>query len=160
MVYARCTLSSHCRFDKVVENYAMGKTKEVPQRIRKLIDDEHNRGIGYHKISIKYNIHVSTIKVIIQRWKRYGVVTNPARKGRPREIYESAERLITRKVMQKPYTTREETRRDLSAADADVSQDTIGQAFHRVGMQLGFSFFAEVPSPEDQARQCPSKICS
>ena len=36
--------------------------------------------------------------------------------------------------MQKPFTKREELRRDLQAAGADVSQDTIGQALRRVGM--------------------------
>ena len=110
----------------------MGKTKGLPQQMRRLIVDEHNRGMGYRKISSKYNIHVSTIRAIIQRWKRYGVFTNLPRKGRPRKLDERPERLITRKVMQKPFTTRAELQSDLQAADADVSQDTIGQALHRV----------------------------
>ena len=47
---------------------------------------------------------------------------------------ERAERLITRKIMQKPFTTRTELQRDLRAADADVNQDTIGRTLHRVGI--------------------------
>ena len=70
----------------------------------------------------------------IQRWKRYGVVTNLPRIGRPRKLDERAERLITRKAMQKPFTTRAELQRDLQAANVHVSQDTIGRALHRVGI--------------------------
>ena len=96
----------HSRFNKVVANHAMEKTKELSQRMRRLIVDEHSHGMGYRKISSKYNIHVSTIRAIIQRWERYDVVTNLPRKGRPRKLDERAERLqITRKVMQKPFTT-------------------------------------------------------
>ena len=57
---------------------------------------------------INYNIHVSTMRAIIQKWKGYGVVTNLPRKGRPRKLDKRAERLITRKVMQKPFTKRAE----------------------------------------------------
>ena len=99
----------------------MGKTKELPQRMRRLIVDEHSRGMGYRKISSKYNIHVNAIRAIIQRWERYGVVTNLTRKGRPRKLDERAERLITRKVMRKPFTTRAELQRDLQAANVHVS---------------------------------------
>ena len=112
----------------------MRKTKELSQRMRRLIVDEHSRGIGYRKISSKYNIHVSTIGAIIQRWKRYGVVINLPRKGRPRKLDESAERLITRKVMRKSFITRAELQRDSQAANAHASQDTIGRALHGVGI--------------------------
>ena len=78
---------------------------ELSQRMRRLIVDEHSRGMGYRQISSKYNIYVSTIRAIIQRWKRYGVVTNLPTKGRPRKLGKRAKRLITRKVMQKPFTT-------------------------------------------------------
>ena len=47
----------------------MGKVKELSQRMRMLIVDEHNWGMGYRKISSKYNIHVSMIRAIIQKWK-------------------------------------------------------------------------------------------
>ena len=116
----------------------MGKTKELPQRMRRLIVDEHSRGMGYRKILSKYNIHVNAIRALIQRWERYGVVTNLTRKGRPRELDERAERLITRKVMQKPFTTRAELQRDSQAANVHVSQDTIGRAVHRVGTYSRF----------------------
>ena len=112
----------------------MGKTKELSQRMRRLIVDEHSGGMGYRKISSRCNIRVSAIRAIILRWKRYGVITNLPRKGRPRKLDERAERLITRKVMQKPFTTREELQRHLQAADTHVSQDTIGRALHRVGI--------------------------
>ena len=62
-------------------------TVELSQRMRRLIVDEHSPGMGYRQISSKYNIHVSTIRAIIQRWKRYGVVTNLPRKGRPRKLH-------------------------------------------------------------------------
>ena len=112
----------------------MGKVKELSQRMRMLIVDEHNWGMGYRKISSKYNIHVSTIRAIIQKWKGCGLVTNLPRKGRPRKLNERAERLITRKVLQKPFTTRSELQRDLQAAGAVVSQDTISRTLHRVGL--------------------------
>ena len=63
-------------------------------------------------------------------WRRY----QSTEKRRPRKLDERAERLVTRKVMQKPFRTRAELQRDLQAADADVSQDTIGRALDRVGI--------------------------
>ena len=53
----------------------MEKTKELLQRMRRLIVDEHSRGMGYRKISSKYNIHVSTIQShhskVEEVWRRY-----------------------------------------------------------------------------------------
>ena len=60
-------------------------------------------------------------------WRRY-------QSTEKRKLDERAERLITRKEMQKPFTTREELQRDLQAANVHVSLDTIGRALHRVGI--------------------------
>ena len=135
----------------------MGKTKKLPQRMLRLIVDEHNRGIGYRKISSKYNIHVSTIKTTIQRWKRYGVVTSLPRKGRPRKRDERAERLITRKIMQSHIQREQNFKgicRRLTPTLTKVQLVGVPPSSRNT-----FSFSAKDPSPEDQARPCSSKIC-
>ena len=91
----------------------MAKTKELPPHIRRLIVDEHKRGMGYRKISTKFKTPISTIRGIIRKYKEHGITTNLPRKGRPWRLNGRSERLIQRKVMQKPFTTCTELQNDL-----------------------------------------------
>lgn len=113
----------------------MAKTKELSPYVRRLIIDEHNRGMGYRKISTKFKTAISTIRGIIRKYKEYGITTNLPRKGRPRRLNDRSERLIQRKVLQKPFTTRTELQNDLQAAGIEVSKTTISRTLHRVGLQ-------------------------
>ena len=102
--------------------------------MRKLIVDEHKHGMGYRKISTKFKIPISTIRAIVQKYKQHGITTNLPRKGRPRRLSKRSERLIQRKVAQKPFTTRAELQNYLQTSGVNVSMATISRTLHRVGI--------------------------
>ena len=116
----------------------MAKIKELSPHILRLIVDEHKRGLGYRKMSTKFEIPISTIRGIIRKWKEHGLISNLPRKGRPRKLTERSERLIQRKVIQHPSTTRRELQKGLQAAGTEISTDTISSTLQRVGLHSRF----------------------
>ena len=54
----------------------MGKTKELGDDLRECIVQSHNGGNGYKQISKIFNVPVSTVASIIQKYKTFGTVEN------------------------------------------------------------------------------------
>ncbi|XP_017274798.1 uncharacterized protein LOC108237695 isoform X2 [Kryptolebias marmoratus] len=61
----------------------MPRGKEIPEGIRAQIVELHNAGKSYRKISKDLEIHSSTVKDIIKKWKRFRTVATLPRSGRP-----------------------------------------------------------------------------
>ncbi|KAK1785092.1 hypothetical protein P4O66_018523 [Electrophorus voltai] len=61
----------------------MGKNKEHSKAIRDKTVEGHKAGNGYKTFSKELGLPVSTIGIIIQKWKAYGTTVNLPRPGQP-----------------------------------------------------------------------------
>ncbi|XP_072279516.1 uncharacterized protein [Pyxicephalus adspersus] len=105
----------------------MGKSKELPQDLHKLIVAKHTDGIGYRRISQLLNVPVSTIGAIIRKWKEHHFTLNRPRSGAPRKISNRGVKRITKEVVHEPRMTRGELQKDLELADHMTTSTIMGK---------------------------------
>ncbi|XP_032416992.1 uncharacterized protein LOC116718853 isoform X1 [Xiphophorus hellerii] len=117
-------------------SHRVGKTKELSCDVRDQIVDLHKAGMGYRTISKKLGVKVPTVGAIIRKWKKYKMTVNRPRSGAPCKILPEGMRMIIRKVVDQPTTTREELVNDLMAVGTTVTKHTVGNALRRLGYQF------------------------
>ena len=112
----------------------MAKTEELSRDMRDRIIESQIIGQGYRKIGKEMNLALSTVEIIIRKYKKYGNGTaNLPRKGRPRKINERTSRWIGRSVQINALITRSEIKTDLEGAGINVSKDTISRTLYHTG---------------------------
>ncbi len=85
----------------------MAKTKELSKDVRDKIVDLHKAGIGYKTISRKLGEKVTTVGVIICKWKKHKITVNLPRSGASCKISPRGVLVIMKTVRKQPRTTRE-----------------------------------------------------
>lgn len=71
--------------------------------LRARVVDEYNKGMTQKDISIKYNIHKSSISRIIANFIKNKTIAVVHRGGRPRKTDERTDKLIAREVKKYPF---------------------------------------------------------
>ncbi|PWA17276.1 hypothetical protein CCH79_00010463 [Gambusia affinis] len=117
-------------------SHRIGKTKELSCDVRDQIVDLHKAGMGYRTISKKLGVKVPTVGAIIRKWMKYKMTVNRPRSGAPCKILPEGMRMIIRKVVDQPTTTREELVNDLMAVGTTVTKHTVGNTLRRLGYQF------------------------
>ncbi len=102
----------------------MAKTKELSNDVRDKIVDLHKAGIGYETIVKQLSEKVTTVSVIIRKWKKHKITVNHPRTGAPCKILPRGDSMIMRTAKNKPRTTREDQVNDLKAASDHSHQET------------------------------------
>ncbi|XP_026231764.1 uncharacterized protein LOC113172908 isoform X1 [Anabas testudineus] len=72
----------------------MPRKKEFSEDIRSRVVALHLAGIGYRVISKSLDIHQSTVRHIVHKWRRFGTVATLHRSGRPAKIKPEAQRSV------------------------------------------------------------------
>ena len=85
--------------------------------------------MGYKKISKQLGEKLTTVGVIIRKWKKHKVTANLPRSGAPRKISPRGISMM-RKVRDQPSTTQEELVNDLKAVGTTVTKRTISNTLH------------------------------
>ncbi len=113
----------------------MAKTKELSKDVRDKIVDLHKAGMGYKTIAKQLGEKVTTVGVIIRKWKKHKITVNLPRTGAPCKISPRGVSMIMRTVRNQPRTTREDLVNDLKAAGTIVTMKTIGNTLRREGLK-------------------------
>ncbi len=113
----------------------MAKTRELSKDVRDKIVDLHKAGMGYKTIAKQLGEKVTTVGVIIRKWKKHKITVNLPRSWAPCKISPRGVSMIMRTVRNQPRTTREDLVNDLKAAGIIVTKKTIGNTLRQEGLK-------------------------
>ncbi len=91
--------------------------------------------MGYKTIAKQLGEKVTTVGVIILKWKKHRITVNFPRSGAPCKILPRGVSMIMRTVRNQPRTTREDLVNDNKAAGTIVTKKTIGNTLRREGLK-------------------------
>ncbi len=113
----------------------MAKTKELSKDVRDKIIDLHKAGMGYKTIAKQLGEKVTTVGVIIHKWKKRKITVSLPQSGAPCKISPRGVSMIMRTVRNQPRTTRQDLVNDLKTAGTIVTKKTVGNTLHREGLK-------------------------
>ena len=112
----------------------MAKKKELSEDLRQRLVCAHSKGKGYKAISKQYDVPVSTVQSIINKYKKFNTVKNLSGRGRKCKVSPKLARKICREVSNNPRTTTKALIQSLYQAGTSVSRSTIERFLHRGGL--------------------------
>ncbi|KAK3553830.1 hypothetical protein QTP70_012202 [Hemibagrus guttatus] len=113
----------------------MTKTKELSKDVRDEIVDLHKAGMGYKTIAKQLDEKVTTVGVIIRKWKKHKITVSLPRSGAPYKISPRGVSMIMRTVRNQLRTTLEDLVNDLKAAGTIVTKKTTDNTLCREGLK-------------------------
>ena len=112
----------------------MGRSKDLSEELRKAIVDGHKGGLGYKKLARQFNIHLSTVREIIYKWRASKTVSSLPRSGRPKKLTERTKRKLVRKVTSNPAMTSKDLQEHLAESNVHVHRSTIRRVLNDSGL--------------------------
>jgi len=112
----------------------MPRAKEVSDDLRRRVVDAHQSGDGYKRISKRLNLHPSTVRSIVVKWKQFHTTVTLPRSGRPAKISPRTAVKLVRDVSKDPKLTSKDLQASLAAADVDVHASTIRKKLNSFGI--------------------------
>ncbi|XP_063817007.1 zinc finger protein 664-like isoform X2 [Pseudophryne corroboree] len=108
----------------------MPRSKEISEDLRKKVIDAHVAGKGYKSIAKCVDLHRSTVRQIVHRWKKFNTIVTRPRSGRPTKTTQVLLEVTRNDV---GY---EETVRENRDFDSPVSMETDNSTDADTGMSL------------------------
>ena len=95
----------------------------------------HNGGFSHRMVADHFRVNHSIIVRLMQRFRQTGNVTDRPRAGRPRKTTPREDRLISRRLRQRPFSTAGALRGYL-AFGGHISTRTVIRRLHHQGMRM------------------------
>ncbi|KAK3548337.1 hypothetical protein QTP70_010300 [Hemibagrus guttatus] len=115
-----------------IPNSTTAKTKELSKDVRDKIVDLQKAGMGYKTIAKQFGEKVTTVGVIIRKWKKHKITQSPSVWGSMQDLtswsFNDHEH-----VRNQPRTTREDPVNDLKAAGTIITKKTTGNTLRHEG---------------------------
>uniref|UniRef100_A0A3Q2CFB6 Tc1-like transposase DDE domain-containing protein n=1 Tax=Cyprinodon variegatus TaxID=28743 RepID=A0A3Q2CFB6_CYPVA len=112
----------------------MPSRRETSEDVRKKVVTAHQTGESYKTISKRFQLHPSTVRQIIYKWRALGITTTLPRCGRPSKLSQRSTRKIMMQVKANPRITSRELQTSLSASGINVHASTIRRNINRHGI--------------------------
>ncbi|CAI9576007.1 unnamed protein product, partial [Staurois parvus] len=101
------------------------RSKEISEDLRKQVVDAHKSGKGYKRIAKDLGLHLSTVKRIIYKWKKFSTVATLPRSGRPTKISAKARHTILKHMRDNTRVTAKDLKASLALDNINVHESTI-----------------------------------
>lgn len=111
----------------------MPRTKELSEDLRARIVELHKAGRGYKSISKSLDVHVSTVRQIIYKWREFKTVATLPRRGRPAKMTARAQRRMVSEVRRNPRASAKALQTSLAHANISVHTSTIRKCLNKNG---------------------------
>ncbi|XP_031750312.1 uncharacterized protein LOC116407961 [Xenopus tropicalis] len=112
----------------------MPRTKEISEHLRQTVIDAHQAGKGYKTISKELELHRSTVRHIVHKWRQFHTVVSRPRSGRPTKITPKARQVILQEIVKDPGLTSKELKASLALANVNVHDSTIRRTLTNIRM--------------------------
>uniref|UniRef100_A0A3B4X5Q9 Transposase Tc1-like domain-containing protein n=1 Tax=Seriola lalandi dorsalis TaxID=1841481 RepID=A0A3B4X5Q9_SERLL len=112
----------------------MPRQKELSEDLRSRIVDLHKAGKGYKVISKTLEIHQSTVRQTIYKWRHFGTVATLPRSGRPVKMTPRAQRRLISEVKKQTRMTAKDLKESLELAYISVHESTIRKTLNKQGI--------------------------
>ena len=112
----------------------MPRTNKISEDLRLRIVDLHKAGKSYKSISKSLDVHQSTIRQIVYKWRKFSTVSTLLRSGRPAKMTARAQRRMLNGVKKNPRVRAEDLQKSLKHANISVDESTIRKTLNRNGV--------------------------
>lgn len=112
----------------------MPRTKEISEDLRLRIVDLHKAGKGYKSISKSLDVHQSTVRQIVYKWRKFSTVATLPRSGRPAKMTARAQRRMLNEVKKNPRVSAKDLQKSLEHANISVDESTIRKTLNKNGV--------------------------
>ena len=101
--------------------WTMPWTKEITEDLRLRIVDLHKAGKCYKSISKNLDVHQSTVRQIVYKWRKFTVPTLP-RSGRPAKMTARAQHGMLNELKKNPRVSAKDLQKSLEHANISVDE--------------------------------------
>ncbi|KAI4787057.1 hypothetical protein KUCAC02_036710 [Chaenocephalus aceratus] len=112
----------------------MPRTKELSEDLRLRIVDLHKAGQGYKSIAESLDVHQSTVRQVVYKWRKFSTVATLPRSGRPVKMTARAQRRMLNEVRKNPGVTARDLKTSLAQANISVDESTIRKTLTKNGV--------------------------
>ncbi len=112
----------------------MAQTMEISEDLRKRVVVAHQARKGYKDISKVFELHKSTVRQIVYKWRKLRTTVTLPRSGWPTIITLKARLVIVHEVAKKPRVTSKQLKVFITLADVNVFESTISRTLNNHGV--------------------------
>uniref|UniRef100_A0A3B3R2T1 Tc1-like transposase DDE domain-containing protein n=1 Tax=Paramormyrops kingsleyae TaxID=1676925 RepID=A0A3B3R2T1_9TELE len=112
----------------------MPRRKVLSEDLRSRIVDLHEAGKGYKSISKSLDVHVSTVRQTVYKWKKFSTVATLPRRGHPVKMTARAQRRMLNEVKKNPRVSAKGLQKSLAHASIFVDTSTIRKTLNKNGV--------------------------
>ena len=113
-------------------NHASNKEISEDQILRMV--DLHKAGKGYKSISKSLDVHQSTVRQIVYKWRKFSTVATLPRSSHPAKMTARAQRRMLNEVKKNPRVSAKDLQKSLEHANISVDESTIGKTLNKIGV--------------------------
>ena len=103
----------------------MPRAKEISEDMKKRVVTAHQSGEGYKTISERFQLHPSTVRQKMYKWRAFNMTATLPRSGHPSKLSPRSTRKIINQVKANPHITSRELQISIVASGTNVRVSTI-----------------------------------
>jgi transposase len=112
----------------------MSRTKEISEDPSSRIVDLHEAGKGYKSILKSLDVHRSTVRQMVYKWRKFSTVATLPRTGHPAKRTARAQRRMLNEVKKNPRVSAKDLKKSLEHANISVDESTIRETLNKNGV--------------------------